>query len=50
MLINFTLMYIVSKVTPEPPQEIQDLVEKLRYPVERTSGETKISTNARRPY
>ncbi len=50
MMINFTLMYIVSRFTPEPPQEIQDLVEKLRYPVERSQGETKISTNARRPY
>ncbi len=50
MIINFTLMILVSKVTPEPPQEIQDLVEKLRYPVERAAGETKISTNARRPY
>ncbi len=50
MIINFTLMTIVSKVTPEPPQEIQDLVERLRYPVERSAGETKISTNARRPY
>ncbi len=50
MIINFALMYVVSKVTPEPPQEIQDLVEKLRYPVERTTGERKISTAARRPY
>ena len=50
MIINFVLMYIVSKVTPEPPQEIQDLVENLRYPVERTTGERKISTDARKPY
>ncbi|MDA3904423.1 MAG: cation acetate symporter [Desulfuromusa sp.] len=50
MIINFVLMYIVSKFTPEPPQEIQDLVERLRYPVERTTGERKISTDARRPY
>ncbi len=50
MIINFLLMYVVSKVTPEPPQEIQDLVVKLRYPVERTSGERKVSTDARRPY
>ena len=50
MLINFVLMIVISKVTPEPPQEIQDLVEKLRYPVERNIGETRISTNARRPY
>ena len=50
MLINFTLMYLVSRVTPEPPQEIQELVEKLRYPVERAAGETRTTTNARRPY
>jgi cation/acetate symporter len=50
MIINFVLMSIVSKFTPPPPQEIQELVEKLRYPVERAAGETKISTEARRPY
>jgi cation/acetate symporter len=32
MIVNFVLMYVISKVTPEPPQEIQDLVESLRYP------------------
>ncbi|RLB70908.1 MAG: cation acetate symporter [Deltaproteobacteria bacterium] len=50
MIINFALMHVVSKVTPEPPQKIQDLVEKLRYPVERVAGEKKISTDARKPY
>ena len=50
MMINFVLMYVVSKFTPEPPQEIQDLVENLRYPVERAAGERKIATDARRPY
>ena len=50
MIINFVLMFIVSKFTPEPPQEIQDLVVTLRYPVERVAGERKISTDARRPY
>jgi len=50
MILNFALIHVVSRITPEPPQEIQDLVEKLRYPVERTTGETKISTDARRPY
>ena len=50
MIINFVLMFVVSRVTPEPPQEIQDLVEKLRYPVERTTGERKIATDARKPY
>ncbi len=50
MIINFSLMIGVSWLTPEPPVEIQELVGKLRYPVERSLGETKISTNARRPY
>ena len=50
MLVNFALMFFVSKFTPEPPQEIQDLVGKIRYPVERAAGETKVATKARRPY
>lgn len=33
-MINFALMWIVSKMTKEPPQEIQDLVAGLRYPRE----------------
>ena len=32
MLINFALTLIVSKFTPEPPQEVQDMVENIRYP------------------
>ncbi len=31
-LLNFATMWIVGKFTPEPPQEIQDLVGSLRYP------------------
>ncbi len=50
MIINFILMIGISRLTPEPPVEIQELVGKLRYPVERSLGETRISTNARRPY
>jgi cation/acetate symporter len=30
--LNFITMYVVGKLTPEPPQEIQDLVGSLRYP------------------
>ncbi len=30
--LNFIVMYVVGKFTPEPPQEIQDLVGSLRYP------------------
>ena len=32
MLINFALTIIVSKFTPEPPREVQDMVESIRYP------------------
>lgn len=31
-VLNFVTMYVVGKFTPEPPQEIQDLVGSLRYP------------------
>ncbi len=32
MILNFVCMWVVSKVTQEPPQEVQELVESLRYP------------------
>jgi cation/acetate symporter len=32
MFLNLILMWVVSKFTKEPPQEIQELVESLRYP------------------
>ena len=32
MLINFIAMFLVSKITKEPPQEVQRMVESLRYP------------------
>ena len=31
-IINFAVAYLVSSVTEEPPQEIQDLVESIRVP------------------
>nr|WP_299243275.1 sodium:solute symporter family protein [uncultured Halomonas sp.] len=31
-IINFAVAFTVSKVTAPPPQEIQDLVESVRYP------------------
>jgi cation/acetate symporter len=31
-MLNFICMYVVSKFTKEPPQEIQELVANLRYP------------------
>lgn len=32
MLINFGVSIIVSKLTPAPPQEVQELVEEIRLP------------------
>jgi cation/acetate symporter len=32
MLINFAVMIVVSKITKEPPQHVQDMVASLRYP------------------
>ncbi len=32
MLINFVVSILVSRVTPAPPEEIADLVERVRYP------------------
>lgn len=31
-VVNFGIAYIVSKMTDEPPQEVQDLVEHIRVP------------------
>jgi cation/acetate symporter len=35
MMLNFAVMWSVSRVTPAPPQEIQDMVSNLRYPARR---------------
>ncbi len=32
MLINFVVAFFVSNITKEPPQEVQDLVERIRIP------------------
>jgi cation/acetate symporter len=34
MLLNFIVIYVVSKMTKEPPQAVQDMVLSLRYPRE----------------
>lgn len=34
MVINFIVIYVVSKLTKEPPQHVQEMVAKLRYPRE----------------
>ncbi len=37
MIFNFIVTYVVSMMTPPPPQEVQDLVESIRFP--RGAGE-----------
>ena len=32
MLINFATTFIVSALTPAPPQEVQNMVESIRIP------------------
>jgi cation/acetate symporter len=32
MVINFVIIYVVSKLTKEPPMEVQNMVASLRYP------------------
>ncbi len=32
MIVNFVVAFIVSKLTPAPPQEVQELVENIRIP------------------
>lgn len=32
MVVNFVVCYTVSKATPEPPIEIQDMIEEIRIP------------------
>ncbi|MBN1928044.1 MAG: cation acetate symporter [Chlorobiaceae bacterium] len=32
MLVNVAVSFVVSRITPAPPEEIQELVDSLRYP------------------
>lgn len=32
MLLNFVMCYFVSKFTPAPPQQVQDLIQEIRIP------------------
>lgn len=34
MVLNFIVTITISKFTPEPPQEVQSMVEEIRYPME----------------
>jgi len=38
MIFNFVVSYTVSRLTPEPPQEVKDLVDNIRIP--KGAGET----------
>ena len=38
MILNFIVSYAVSRMTPEPPQEVKDLVDNIRIP--KGAGET----------
>lgn len=37
MLVNFVVSLVVSRMTPKPPADVQDMVEQIRYP--RGAGE-----------
>lgn len=37
MVINIAVSLLVSFLTPAPPEEVQEMVEKIRYPVNKTS-------------
>jgi cation/acetate symporter len=39
MALNFVVTYIVTRATPAPPQEVQNIVEQIRYPRELSSEE-----------
>jgi len=32
MLVNFVVCYVVSKLTPAPPQDVQDMIQEIRIP------------------
>ncbi len=32
MIINFIVSFVVAKITPAPPEDIQEMVDSLRYP------------------
>lgn len=47
LIANFTLTYVVSKLTAEPAKEIQELVDHLRHPQEDDAMMDVLSGNAR---
>ncbi|MFB6249117.1 MAG: sodium:solute symporter family protein [Salinibacter sp.] len=39
MVLNFVVTYTVTRATPAPPEEVQDIVEQIRYPRELSDEE-----------
>ena len=39
MCLNFVVTIVISLVTPRPPEEVQELVERVRYPRAATGAE-----------
>jgi len=37
MLLNFVVVFIVSRFTPPPPEDVQELVEHIRVPAGSTA-------------
>lgn len=44
MLLNFVVTVVVTKMTPAPPQKVQDMVEQIRYP--RTLSDDELRTDS----
>jgi cation/acetate symporter len=44
MLLNFVVTVVVTKMTPAPPQKVQDMVEQIRYP--RTLSDEELRTDS----
>ena len=40
MILNFIVSFVVAKITPAPPEDIQEMVDSLRYP--KGSGEASM--------
>ncbi len=41
MVLNFIVTYVVTQATEPPPQEVQDMVEQIRYPRELSEEELR---------
>jgi cation/acetate symporter len=41
MVLNFVVTYVITKATAAPPQNVQDLVEQIRYPRDLTAEELR---------